>query len=644
MSQRSALSAPRRLALALYTGLLAISWSTGAVLANEPEKVRLVVHLLDYIAKDYEGAVSDGKIKNKGEYQEQLEFLKMAREASVSIGGLRDSDIENQLERLDTFIKNKEDSAVVSRLAREIQSKVVSITHLDVAPTKWPNLALGKQIFDSTCIACHGATGHGDGIAGKNLDPRPSNFHDAELMKNISPFQAFNTIRLGVPGTGMASFDTLSDAEVWDLAFYVVSFRYQNEAGIPLPSAVSTTELLKDAATHSDEQLGEKYPEETKKEIIAAIRTHSGGDGPGRTLLTASNQLEAAQRSYDLGDYGSAKTHALRAYLEGIEPLESRLRASDAQTVITTEEIMSAVRQAIDAREPSWAVRSRVDVALLQIQKIEQFLQKEEMSPWLAFTGAFAIFLREGFEAILIIVTLLGIIYASGTKRAAVWVHAGWVSALLLGAAAWVFSGWLIQLSGAGREVLEGVAAIFAVVTLLVVGFWLHSQTEIGRWHAFIQTKIKSSLQSKNLFALALMSFIAVFREAFETVLFLRAIWIEGASDSRLALGLGAGSALVLIFALAFVMLKFSARIPVRKLFVLSSSLMAVLALILTGKGFHALQESGAIPVTSVPINLRVDLIGLYPTYETVISQVAVVGLIVFLWSIGRRSAPTASG
>jgi high-affinity iron transporter len=99
-----------------------------------------------------------------------------------------------------------------------------------------------------------------------------------------------------------------------------------------------------------------------------------------------------------------------------------------------------------------------------------------------------------------------------------------------------------------------------------------------------------------------------------------------------------------LIFALAFVMLRFSARIPVRKLFMLSSSLMAVLALILTGKGFHALQESGALPVTSVPGNLRVDLIGLYPTYETVLSQLAVVGLIVSLWSMGRRSAPTASG
>ena len=69
------------------------------------------------------------------------------------------------------------------------------------------------------------------------------------------------------------------------------------------------------------------------------------------------------------------------------------------------------------------------------------------MSPSVAFLAAFAILLREGFEAVLIILALLGVIRAAGSKQAAHYVHAGWIVALGCVTLAWIFSGWVMQMS-----------------------------------------------------------------------------------------------------------------------------------------------------------------------------------------------------
>src|SRR6185369_15891625 len=100
-----------------------------------------------------------------------------------------------------------------------------------------------------------------------------------------------------------------------------------------------------------------------------------------------------------------------------------------------------------------------------------------------------------------------------------------------------------------------------------------------------------AALNKRNLMGLAFISFTAVFREAFETVLFLRALWIEGGMASKSAMVSGVVSSMALIFILSWAFLKYSASIPIKKLFDFSSSLMGVLAVILIGKGLHSLQE-----------------------------------------------------
>ena len=303
---------------------------------------------------------------------------------------------------------------------------------------------------------------------------------------------------------------------------------------------------------------------------------------------------------------------------------------------------MAEVRSAIEGKAPVADLKSRVLAANAEIEAAGNLLSKTDMSPWIAFMAAAAILLREGFEAVLVIIALLGVIRASGSPRAAAWVHGGWLSALGLGAIAWIFSGWLMGISGAQRETLEGATSLFAVVVLLVVGFWLHSQTEIGRWKAFIHGKVQRALDGKNLWALASISFVAVFREAFETVLFLRAIWLEGGDGAKIAMTAGVLSSLALVIAMAWAILKYSAKLPIRRLFEASALVMAALALILTGKGLHSFQETGTLSVTSSPGAFHAALVGVYPTWETLTSQVVVLALVLVLWAYGKR--PSSQG
>ena len=76
---------------------------------------------------------------------------------------------------------------------------------------------------------------------------------------------------------------------------------------------------------------------------------------------------------------------------------------------------------------------------------------------------------------------MLGVLRVGGERRAKLWGHGGWVGALLMGGLVWIFSGWILTISGAGRELMEGITSLVAVLVLLYVGFWLHSKTEIHR-------------------------------------------------------------------------------------------------------------------------------------------------------------------
>jgi high-affinity iron transporter len=624
---------------------------------DSEQSPRFAIHLLDYLAHDYAGAVAHGKITSASEYAEQKEFAARVLELANSLPEIKqDKKSLEKIIKLKTMIDMKAEAVDVALCARDIQKDLISLTKINLAPTRQPSISNGKILYEQSCVSCHGQNGFGDGEAGVGLDPKPANFHDSERMSSINAFHSYNTIRLGVPGTGMASFSNYSDKEVWDLSFYLMSIRHEKLAQTKnANNSINIDSItLFEAATLSDKELKEKLAEklnekddkkndEKKNLALALLRNKNDNTSAGQYIGLAKSYLSRALFSYKNNSKNEAKRFALQAYLEGIEPIEPMIRANNPKLVAKIETEMGKIRQIISSKqELTNELENQIVLTQNIFSEVEESIQAKEISFGVAFSGAFAIILREGFEAVLIILTLLSVIKAFGSKKAARWVHAGWTSALFLGFVAWFLSGTLMKMSGASREVLEAATSTFAVFILLYFGFWLHRQTEISRWKKFIQEKVQGAIDNKNLMGLFSIAFISVFREAFETVLFIRALWFQTNLSGKNAIGLGLVLALAVIFIFSFLALRFSRKLPVRELFKVSSILTSILAFILAGKAAHSLQEAGVLNVTSLPWNIRLDAIGFFPTWQTISAQIFTMALALFLINLNGTKTSVA--
>ncbi|MBX9849513.1 MAG: FTR1 family protein, partial [Rhodocyclaceae bacterium] len=219
------------------------------------------------------------------------------------------------------------------------------------------------------------------------------------------------------------------------------------------------------------------------------------------------------------------------------------------------------------------------------------------------------------------------------------YVHAGWVLALAAGGLTWAVATYVVDISGASREVTEGLSSLFAAVVLLSVGLWMHQKSSAGRWQAYLKDKLSSALSRRSAWALFGLSFLAVYREVFETVLFFSALAAEGSSGALLA---GLATGIVILAIITWVLLRTSTRMPIGKFFAASSVLVAVLAVVLAGKGAAGLQEAGWL--TSSPMAWpHVDILGMYPSAETAAAQLFVLLIAMVGFSFNALQARLAS-
>jgi high-affinity iron transporter len=250
----------------------------------------------------------------------------------------------------------------------------------------------------------------------------------------------------------------------------------------------------------------------------------------------------------------------------------------------------------------------------------------------LALLMAVSILLREGLEAFLVIMVILSVLKAANLKKSVWWVHGGWIAAIIAGIFIWIISGRLIKSQVGHMELMEGVISLLAVFMLLYIGFWLHGKSEIGRWKDYVNRMMKGAVARESMLGLAGLSFFVVFREVFESVLFLSALNMQAGGKQSEAIVLGVILAFAIIIVLAFILIGYSARLPIPKLFKISSLVMGLLAIILAGKGVHSLQETGHVSIHGLHI-FRFELLGIFPTVETCVAQLVVALIIIVIWN-----------
>jgi len=603
---------------------LALVLTTGLVFANKGESSRILVHTLNYMGQDYKHAVQNGQVVSKDEYAEQLEFCESAQkyflEFSPSWGAADSAEAGQLVYGLVDMIKNKANPDSVSKKAIEARTKILAITGLKTYPTQYPDIAEAKKLFNVECAKCHGDEGYGNGPEGKDLNPLPRNFHDNIRMAEISPAHIFNTVRLGIEGTGMRSHPDLSDEDVWALAFYVLTLRHPAAENKSYAEKFEAIPLEK-IAVESDAQLAADY--NLNEDELAVLRNSKPKQSNDHFLVVANSYLSRALVSYTDANGKTALQYASLAYLEGIEPVEMQLKATDPELSEQLEKQFMHLRKMISENQSVEDVSDSIAAAQLTIAQASKVLEKKEYSFWLSLLMSLSILLREGLEAFLVILVILSVLKAGNITNAARWVHAGWIAAVLIGIVLWMLSGKVIAQASSHMAMVEGVVSLIAVFMLLYIGFWLHGKSEIGKWKAYVNKLVKGAVSEGSLFGLASLAFFVVFREVFESVLFLSALNIESGGNQSNAIVLGVLLAFAIVMVFAFVVLKFSTKLPIPKLFKISAIVMGILAIILAGKGVHSLQEIGYMPIHGFHFT-RIEQLGIFPTVETVVAQVVI--------------------
>ncbi|MBL6876081.1 MAG: cytochrome c/FTR1 family iron permease [Chitinophagales bacterium] len=603
----------------------------------DQQKFRSLVNLSNYIANDYVNAVAFDTIINKFEYAEMQEFavtMKVLHEdLSSSLNNEQFLGIQFQLDSLDLAIQKKKDASLIEEMANDISHTLLAQNILNNTPSIYPNILAGEKLYLQFCAHCHGDNGLGNGPAARGLEPAPSNFIEAQ---HISPFHIYNTVQLGIEGTSMIAQNHLSEEETWDLAFYVMTLTYQDSLReSSLYQEASSQVNLTQIANLNNQKLAEEFSS-NGFEKVKALRFHSGELTKNESLALTLTMLRNSMDLYHSGNSEDATQMALDAYFIGFEPVEIQLGATSPGKVQLIEKEMMVFRSLLSTPNKDSLIREQYEKITYHFDLIAK--EKDESSFWFVLIASFSILIREGLEALFVIVAILAALNSfSEGSNAKKYVHGGWLSAVFIGLVAYFFVGKLITMGAHKRELIEGFGALLAVVILLAVGFWLHGKSNAKSWSKYIKTKLSKHFNSNSLWSIALLSFVVVFREAFESVIFLSSLSMAGGSESGLAVLFGALLSMVFIGILGIFIVKFSKRLPVHQVFKISSITMLILAVILAGKGINELQEAAFIGVDLLNFRFSIDFLGFYPTYQTIIAQIVTLTIAGGLWLLNRQ-------
>ena len=607
--------------------LLALALCLSATASAEEPDVRTTWRLLDYIAVDYASAVSNGRVADEFEYREMVEFSDVvARQVAVLPDTKDNQALIRRSDQLRALIANKEPAERVARFSRALAASLLTAYPVPLAPSQEPDLVRARTIFAQNCASCHGAAGSAPPAAMQALDPPPIDFTDIDRARQRSAFGLYQVITQGLEGTSMASFASLSDEDRWALAFYAGSIALEDVAkgeriwreDNGIRQLVPDLETL---AALTPERLAEQIGEDRALAVMAYLRANPDAVGQANdagSLAFVRDTLDRSLSAYRAGNREEARQLALSAYLDGFEPLEALLATRDGGLMREVEQALGQFRAGIESgADPSKLQQERARIDSL-LARAERALAPEAASEISTFLGAFTILLREGIEALLVVIAMIAFVKKSQRFEVLPYVHGGWIAALLAGLATWVVATYFVSISGASREMTEGIGALLAAVILVSVGIWMHGKSQAEEWRRYIQEKMGKALSRGSAWFLFGLAFVVVYREAFETILFYAALWNPQSSGIILA---GALSAVALLALIAWAMLRYSRKLPITQFFRYSAILIAILAVILAGKGVGAFQEAGVLSATFIAGLPRLAELGFFPTVETIGAQ-----------------------
>ena len=573
-----------------WIGVSVLSLVATATLPAQENPAKRLASIVGVAVEEYAKAVDErGKLISKDEFDETYGFLADARQVAARLSGYDAAKARAILDSLTAAVAARRPPSIVRELHQRFATSLGTAGAMDLPKAPF-DTAEGHALFVKNCSACHGMIGAGDAPLAHTHSTPPPAIGVRKLTPELTPTLAYNVISVGVRGTAMPGFaSSLTPQQRWNIINYVYSLRGEK---LSLPVA------RRDATA---------IPGDTASPVILAL-------------------LDSALDFARNGKIAEAGDRAFDAYI-AFEPLETPARAKKPGLVATMERHFADFKGAVRRNDIAGAKSSRDAIADGLPSVID--LTQQPSTSWEAFFQSFLIILREGFEAILVIGAVVAFLIKTGHRERLRSIWVGLTLGVLASLATAIVLKTLLGAMPASRSLVEAITMLVAVVVLFSVSYWLISKVEAAKWQKFIREKVNSALEHGGGKALALVAFLAVYREGAETALFYQALFNSGPNVGvPLALGILVGlAALAVIFTLFY---RYGVRIPMRPFFAVTSLLLYYMAFVFMGKGIRELQEANIVPITVVPGVPHVEAMGIFPSVETLVAQGILVLLLVF--------------
>ena len=561
-------------------------------------------------------------------------------------------------------------TSVSGRLVAFIAALMIALTTL-FATTAVPQPAIaaddGQTNFDSWTAAAKNIE---DQLAAAEKDYNDGNYGQAG-----TDFQTAHWIGYDASNFSKVVNDTISADKQKELLQQFTDLEglaYQQDQGDVIAAKIDalTAEINATAQTldaNADLANPKEYAKqraaqtaEERKKLDAAKKNSSKGKGDRTWSEVASEMTVILDQAYEAaaagkGDEGATLVNnAYYQYYEKLGFEKNVMNAISGDRVSQVEYQFKMTRKTMRDGGSDKEIKQLVDDLKSWLVKDAAILDGGASGNVNGFTKlvtssagqAFLILIREGLEALLVVAAVIAYLVKSGNKRFARWIYLGVVAGLAGSGLVAVLFTFLFGGSGPIQEISEGVCALIATLMLLWTSNWMLNKSSVEAWNNYIRNKTEAAVagaQSKvesgqglglgMIASLAMLSFLAVFREGAETVIFYESIYSMSQDAHGMWVG-GLAAAAVLI--VIFLILRFtSVKIPIGPFFLVTSIVMAVLVVIFAGGGIHALIEGDLIEGTylsTVPTN---DWIGLYPYVETITAQVIAAIAVVVLFVVG---------
>ena len=284
----------------------------------------------------------------------------------------------------------------------------------------------------------------------------------------------------------------------------------------------------------------------------------------------------------------------------------------------------------VESQSPVIMVKGKESKYQKQLEALISDLSAIDTTASYSAVDSMLILLREGVEALLIVMALVTVLKSAKLVKGLKWVYAGALLGILASAAIAVALQFLFPAvtSASNREVIEGAVGIIAVGMMIVIGIWLHRKSSVQKWNQFMESQMKAVTATGSFISMFALSFLAVFREGAEMILFYVGILPRIRSFDFF---LGIGLALAVLAILAILMTKASRLVKPHKIFFILTWMIYALAFKMLGVSLHALQLTNMLPNHILSNFPTIDWAGIYPSWEVLACQVLFVLIVVIV-------------